>query len=115
MAAADGSFRTVLALADGSLMLEDARPRWGLWNRCCASAPRLLAATARALSPDGVTGDWLPLGTLVRLQDSRTALPALRSQALCADRNQSLLIASISASSESTSQPRCPRILREPS
>ena len=28
VAAADGSFHTVLSLADGSLMLEDARPRW---------------------------------------------------------------------------------------
>ena len=68
VAATDGSFSTLLALADGSLMLEDAKTAMGTWSRWPASARRPLGrCEVRAMSADGVTGDWLPLGTLVRL------------------------------------------------
>ena len=50
VAAADGSFRTVLSLADGSLMLEDIRPRWEAWSRWRASVPRRLGRCGRARS-----------------------------------------------------------------
>ena len=44
------------------------RPPWEWWNRWLASAPRPSGRSrARVLSADGVSGDWLPLGTLVRL------------------------------------------------
>ncbi len=68
VAAADGSFHTVLSLADGSLMLEDSKTALGTVEplaRFGASAFGPLRA--RALSSDGVAGDWMPLGTLVRL------------------------------------------------
>ncbi len=68
VAAADGSFDTQLSLADGSLMLEDAQTAMGSiepLNRLGASA--FGPIRLRALSPDGATSDWLPLGTLVRL------------------------------------------------
>jgi hypothetical protein len=68
VAAADNSFRTVLSLADGSLMLEDAKTAIGMVDpeaRFGSSAFGPLQA--RVLSADGVTGDWMPLGTLVRL------------------------------------------------
>ena len=68
VAATDGSFRTVLALADGSLMLEDARTALGVVApllRFGSSAFGLLRA--RVLTADGAAGDWLTLGTLVRL------------------------------------------------
>jgi hypothetical protein len=68
VAATDDSFRTVLSLADGSLMLEDARTAIGMMDpeaRFGSSAFGPLQA--RVLSADGVSGDWLPLGTLVRL------------------------------------------------
>jgi hypothetical protein len=68
VAATDGSFRTVLALADGSLMLEDARTALGVVAplvRFGSSAFGPLRA--RVLSADGAAGDWLTLGTLVRL------------------------------------------------
>ena len=68
VAAEDGSFRTVLSLADGSLMLEDARTAIGTVDpltRFGASAFGPLRA--RAVSVDGVPGDWMPLGTLVRM------------------------------------------------
>jgi hypothetical protein len=68
VAAVDGSFRTVLSLADGSLMLEDAQTAMGIVEplaRFGASAFGPLQA--RVLAADGTAGDWLPLGTLVRL------------------------------------------------
>ena len=53
VAAADGSFRTVLSLADGSLMLEDAQTALG---SCGTAGPLRLfglraAARARASRP----------------------------------------------------------------
>jgi hypothetical protein len=62
------SFHTVLSLADGSLMLEDAKTVLGVLNpleRFGSSAFGPLHA--RALSSHGVAGDWVPLGTLVRI------------------------------------------------
>ena len=68
VAAVDGSFHTVLSLADGSLMLEDSKTALGVvepLSRFGLSA--FGPVEARAVSADEVTGDWLPLGTLVRL------------------------------------------------
>ena len=68
VAAADGSFRTVLSLADGSLLLEDSTTALGTVEplaRFGASAFGPLRA--RALAANGVAGDWMPLGTLVRV------------------------------------------------
>jgi hypothetical protein len=72
VAAVDGSFRTVLSTADGSLMLEDARTVVAsveLLTRFGSSAFGPLRT--RAVSADGVTGEWLSLGTLVRLPGFR--------------------------------------------
>jgi hypothetical protein len=68
VAAADGSFHTVLSLADGSLMLEDAKTALGTVEpmaRFGASAFGPLRA--RVVAANGVAGDWMSLGTLVRL------------------------------------------------
>lgn len=68
LAADDGSFDTELSLADGSLMLEDAKTAMGSvepLSRFGASA--FGPVRVRVLSANGATGDWLPLGTLVRL------------------------------------------------
>jgi hypothetical protein len=68
VAAEDGSFRTVLALADGSLMLEDSKTAMGMVEPLVRFGSSAFGPVqARAMSADGVTGDWLPLGTLVRL------------------------------------------------
>jgi hypothetical protein len=68
VAAEDGSFRTVLSLADGSLMLEDAKTAMGVVEPLARFGSSAFGALrARVVSADGVTGDWLPLGTLVRL------------------------------------------------
>jgi hypothetical protein len=68
VAAVDGSFDTKLSMADGSLMLEDA-------TTAMASVEPMSRFGASAFGPvrvrvhaaDGATGDWMPLGTLVRL------------------------------------------------
>jgi hypothetical protein len=68
VAAADGSFSTILTIADGSLMLEDAKTALGVVEPLARFGFSAFGPLrARALSEDGVTGDWLPLGTLVRL------------------------------------------------
>jgi hypothetical protein len=68
VAAADGSFRTVLSLEDGSLMLEDARTAMGNVDTLARFGSSAFGPVeARAISAEDVTGDWLPLGTLVRL------------------------------------------------
>ena len=68
VAAVDGSFRTLLALADGSLMLEDAKTAVGTLDPLARFGSSAFGPIeVRVISADGVTGDWLPLGTLVRL------------------------------------------------
>ena len=68
VAAADGSFHTMLGLADGSLMLEDAKTALGIVEPLARFGSSAFGPLrARAVSANGVTGDWLALGTLVRL------------------------------------------------
>jgi hypothetical protein len=68
VAADDGSFRTELSLADGSLMLEDAKTAVGNVDPLARFGSSAFGPVeARAISDQGVTGNWLPLGTLVRL------------------------------------------------
>jgi len=68
VAAVDGSFSTVLSLADAGLMLEDARTAIGTVEPLARfGASAFGPVQVRVMSADGVTGDWLPLGTLVRL------------------------------------------------
>jgi len=68
VAAVDGSFKTTLSLSDGSLMLEDANTALGVVEPLARFGSSAFGPVrARAMSAEGVTGEWLPLGTLVRL------------------------------------------------
>lgn len=68
LAAVDGSFQTTLSLADGSLMLEDAHTAVAVLDPLARFGPSAFGPMQlRALSPDGVAGDWVPIGTLVRI------------------------------------------------
>ena len=68
VAAEDGSFHTVLSLADGSLLLEDSKTAMGTVDPLARFGGSAFGPLeVRAMSAEGVTGDWLPLGTLVRL------------------------------------------------
>lgn len=81
VAAADSSFHTTLSLADGGLMLEDARTAVGRLEplkRFGGSA--FGPVRVRAVAADGATSDWVQLGTLVRLPGF-TALRCPRSAA----------------------------------
>jgi hypothetical protein len=72
VAAVDGSFHTTLSLADSGLMLEDAKTAMGTVEpqaRFGSSAFGPIAV--RAVAADGAAGDWLPLGTLVRVPSFR--------------------------------------------
>jgi hypothetical protein len=68
VAATDGSFRTVLGLADGSLMLEDGKTAMAVVEPLVRFGPSAFGPVrARVVSGEGIAGDWLPLGTLVRV------------------------------------------------
>lgn len=68
LAAADGSFKTVLSLADGSLMLEDSKTALGSVEPLARFGSSAFGPVrARAVASNGVAGDWMPLGTLVRI------------------------------------------------
>jgi hypothetical protein len=68
LASVDGSFQTALSLADGSLMLEDARTAVVVLDPMARFGSSAFGPVQlRAVTADGVSGDWVPLGTLVRL------------------------------------------------
>lgn len=68
VAAEDGSFHTTLSLANGSLILEDSRTALGTVEPLARFGQSAFGPVrARAVSADGIPGDWMPLGTLVRL------------------------------------------------
>jgi len=67
LAAVDGSFHIILSLSDG-LMLEDAKTAMVSLGPLARFGPSAFGPVqVRAMSAQGVTGDWLPLGTLVRV------------------------------------------------
>jgi hypothetical protein len=68
IAAEDDSFHTILSLADGTLVLQDAQTALGILDPeksfgGSAFGPLRL----RAIDALGFTSEWIPLGTLVRL------------------------------------------------
>lgn len=68
VASDDGSFHTTLSIADGSLMLEDAQTALGSLKPMSKFGPSAFGPLhVRVISADGVPGEWMPLGTLVRV------------------------------------------------
>jgi hypothetical protein len=68
VAATDNSFHTILSLSDGSLMLEDSGTALGVVEPLAKFGSSAFGPLqARAISADGIAGEWLPLGTLVRI------------------------------------------------
>ena len=67
IALVDGSLRTTLSLADGSLVLQDNHTALAFLSPAKAfGASAFGPLQLRALADDGTVGDWIPLGTLVR-------------------------------------------------
>jgi hypothetical protein len=110
VAAADGSFRTVLSLADGSLMLEDARTALGVVDPMVRFGPSAFGPMrARAVSADGVPGDWMPLGTLVRLPGFKELhCPNATAKSCLLIGSNLFLVDSISASADFSSPTEVP-------
>ncbi len=104
VAAADGSFRTVLSLSDGSLMLEDARTALGVVEPMARFGPSAFGPVrARAVSADGVPGDWMPLGTLVRVPGFKELhCPHTTAKSCILSGSNLFLVESVSASSDFT-------------
>ena len=68
VAATDGSFHTTLDFANGGLLLEDASTAMGSLDPLKSFGYSAFGPIqVRVIAADGVAGDWLPLGTLVRL------------------------------------------------
>jgi hypothetical protein len=68
VAAADNSFHTTLSLSDGTLMLEDSSTALAVVEPLAKFGSSAFGPVqARAISGDGVPGEWLSLGTLVRI------------------------------------------------
>ena len=68
VAATDNSFRTTLSVSDGTLMLEDANTALGVVEPLAKFGSSAFGPVqARAVSAEGVAGEWMSLGTLVRL------------------------------------------------
>jgi hypothetical protein len=68
VASDDDSFHTILSLADGSLVLQDAQTALGILDPQKAfGASAFGPLRFRAISHDGRFGDWQHLGTLVRM------------------------------------------------
>jgi hypothetical protein len=102
VAAADSSFHSMLSLSDGSLMLEDAKTAVGTIEPLTRFGNSAFGPVRiRAISADGAAGDWLNLGTLVRLpvfKDLRCPRPPSRPCILSG--SNLFLIGSVSASSD---------------
>jgi len=66
--AADNSFHTTLSVSDGTLVLADASTALGVVEPLAQfGASAFGPLQARAISADGTPGEWISLGTLVRL------------------------------------------------
>jgi hypothetical protein len=102
VAAADNSFRTTLSLSDGTLMLEDASTALGVVEPLAKFGSSAFGPVqARAISGDGVPGEWLSLGTLVRLPGFKELRCPHALSKPCTLAGTNLFLArSISASSE---------------
>jgi hypothetical protein len=102
VAAADSSFHTVLSLSDGSLMLEDSKTAVGTIEPLTRFGNSAFGPVRiRAISADGADGDWLSLGTLVRLpvfKDLRC--PHAVSRPCILDGSNLFLIESISTAAD---------------
>ena len=123
IALSDGSLRTLLSVAEGSLVLQDAHTALAFF-----SPAKVFGASAfgpvqmRPVLEDGTEGDWLPLGVIVRLPTitavtcsrapAHTASPAEGPQAVVAPDgacsltgNSLFLLDSIAADSSTTPTP----------
>jgi hypothetical protein len=101
LASADGSFHSLLSLTDGGLMLEDAATAVATLDPLTRFGSSAFGPVRiRPISVDGTTGDWLPLGTLVRMPEfSELRCPRAVSKPCLLDGANLFLATSIAATS----------------
>jgi len=68
IAAVDASFHTLLSLADGGLILSDSTTAMAVVEPLTRFGSSAFGPIqARPVAANGIAGDWIPLGTLVRI------------------------------------------------
>jgi hypothetical protein len=102
VAAVDGSFGAMLSLSDNSLILEDSRTAVGTLEPLKRFGDSAFGPIqVRAVSGDGINGDWLPLGVLVRVPTFKELRCAHASAKTCTLGGMNLFLAnSIAATPE---------------
>lgn len=109
IATEDGSSKTVLSLASGSLVLEDQRTAIATMTPLAVFGPSAFGKIQiRPVAADGTVGDWFPLGTLVRTP-TVTHVACTASAASCKIRGDSLfLIDAVSGAADMSSATSVP-------
>ena len=106
VASEDSSFQAMLTLKDGSLMLEDTRTAVGSFDPLARFGSSAFGPLrVRAISDDGTTSDWLPLGTLVRLPGFSTLRCPRAVSKPCLLNGSNLFLAASFSSSQSFDDP----------
>ncbi|WP_263365476.1 hypothetical protein [Edaphobacter bradus] len=84
VATADDALHTYLSVANGGLVLQNPHTLLGTLDPMKTFGTSTFGPLhLRAVSPDGTTGDWLPLATLVRLPSLRDIQCAADASAPC--------------------------------
>lgn len=102
VAGVDGSFSATLSLADGSLLLEDAKTAVGTLEPLKSFGPSAFGPMQiRAMLADGTNGEWIPLGVLVRVPTFKELHCTHQAAKTCTLAGTSLFLASsISSTAE---------------
>ena len=102
VAAEDGSFSSLLSISDGALVLEDARTVMAILDPLKQFGPSAFGRLRfRAVTSDGIKGDWQPLVDLVRLPSlSEIRCPAEPQQQCTLTGANLFLIDSIASDAE---------------
>jgi hypothetical protein len=102
VAAADNSFHSMLKMSDGSLVLQDAQTALASIDPMKAFGNSAFGPLRfRPVSADGTTGDWQPLGTLVRLPDLKEISCPVSSSKPCSLSGTNLFLLSAVSSDDS--------------
>ncbi|QNI36174.1 hypothetical protein [Edaphobacter albus] len=94
VATADGALKTTLSLKENNLVLQDARTAIGMLVPAKAFGQSGFGKLQmRPVAADGTTGDWTPLGTLVRTPDVTAIQCTTEDAPTCTLEGNSLFLA----------------------